>query len=107
MDLRRRRGPEALRRALRILPIALRHQRPAMDQFARLVVGSNAAVGATDEDFRIRDRAAHRGRMAGDQRGVEIGRTTCLRSAETTSELQSLLRISVAVLCFKKQKLED
>src|SRR3546814_4477939 len=61
------------------------HKRPAMDQFARLVVGSNAAVGATDEDFRIRDRAAHRGRMAGDQRGVEIGRTKCLGQPDRKS----------------------
>src|SRR5690606_38415100 len=56
-----------------ILPIAFRHQGSAMHEFARLIIGGDAPVGAADQDFSVGYRAAHRGGMAGDERRVEIG----------------------------------
>src|SRR3546814_2726594 len=49
------------------------------------------------------DRAA---RCADPDPGL-FQRRTCLRSEEHTSELQSLMRISYAVLCLKKKKIRE
>src|SRR3546814_4756379 len=41
--------------------------------------------------------------QAADRPVLEEGRTTCCRSEEHTSELQSLMRISYAVFCLQKK----
>src|SRR3546814_1244720 len=48
--------------------------------------------------------AAHRARDLGVRSCVGVGdKLACVRSEEHTSELQSLMRISYAVFCLKKQ----
>ena len=73
-----RRRPEPFGSALRILPVPLRDERTAMHQFALFLRVGHRALIVDDEDFRERDRLAHRGRMAVDKVRVEIGRTECL-----------------------------
>src|SRR3546814_3164103 len=40
-------------------------------------------------------------------RKLALAQATCLRSEEHTSELQSLMRISYAVFCLKKKKINS
>ncbi len=58
-----------------VLPIPLRHQRPAMHQLALFVRTRDCAVIIDHQHFGMGYRGAHRGRMAVDQRRIEIGRT--------------------------------
>src|SRR3546814_1095850 len=54
-----------------------------------------------------RDREAHRELVAvSDRRVAALDNRDIERSEEHTSELQSLMRISYAVFCLKKKKLE-
>src|SRR3546814_10897277 len=74
----------------------------------------DVAVGVDQEAARIEQRAlvvglrreqpriAHPAARAADVAGLEL--TGGLRSEEHTSELQSLMRISYAVFCLKKNK---
>src|SRR3546814_6408498 len=56
--------------------------------------------------WHLRDdgRAGGRGRAHAVSRGTVHGRSVLPRSEEHTSELQSLMRISYAVFCLKKQE---
>src|SRR3546814_8966087 len=69
-------------------------QIPAREQMIR-PVPSRQGLGGTGVQF-----VAVAGR---DQRPVRMG-APCERSEEHTSELQSLMRISYAVFCLKKNK---
>src|SRR3546814_15534367 len=66
------------------------------------------AVGRAPLDAVVAGRAVATERIAGDGPVVGVRRPDCgqgggLRSEEHTSELQSLMRISYAVFCLKKQ----
>ena len=67
-----RRGLEALRRALRVVPVAERHERAAVHELALLTGLAARAVLAHDEDLRTRDRLADRVGPAVDLRGIEV-----------------------------------
>src|SRR3546814_4765946 len=56
-------------------------------------------------DAEIFDRAGERKAVRRDDADVGFAVDEILRSEEHTSELQSLMRISYAVLCLKKRKL--
>src|SRR3546814_2129304 len=71
-------------------------QRRGRDGVARARRPAGDRIGVETGDFDRRDRrraASHGERRCGEQ-----------RSEEHTSELQSLMRISYAVFCFKKKK---
>ena len=68
-----RRG-EALGGALRVVPIALRDQRPGVDQLALLARRGLAAVGADDHQLGEGDGGADAVGMLVDQRRIEAGR---------------------------------
>src|SRR3546814_10072801 len=62
-----------------------------------------------DRDQRRRDRDDRPPvdpRRAAHRRAIEAGGGDVARSEEHTSELQSLMRISYAVFCLKKKKIE-
>ena len=71
---KRRRGTKAFGCAFGVLPVPLRHQRPAMDQFA-LFIGRSGLPGIVDnENLGKRNGAADGCRMPVHQHGIEIGR---------------------------------
>ena len=55
----------------RILPIALRHQRPAVDQLALLAIGGKGACIVHHQNFGMGNGLAHAGRVAVNQRGIK------------------------------------
>src|SRR3546814_8998003 len=71
---------------------------------ARAVAGHRALPSLCHGAF-MGDRGAARGERAGGGGGAgrAVRRTRTRRSEEHTSELQSLMRISYAVFCFKKK----
>src|SRR3546814_10366730 len=75
------------------------------DRPGRRRAGRGVQAQAGERARHPRDR---RGGVGKNRRGGGIGRRTIisitLRSEEHTSELQSLMRISYAVFCLKKQK---
>src|SRR3546814_7678048 len=89
------------RRRLRLHREALRHRAPRERRRPRAgeappgAGGAQAAPGAGD---RQRPRSPPGRPLAGDRAAARPG-----RSEEHTSELQSLMRISYAVLCLKKK----
>src|SRR5690606_4609261 len=70
---RRRCWAESFGSALCVLPIALRNQRAAMDQFALLPIRRHIAVIADHQNLGMGDSFAHRCRVTVDQRWIEIG----------------------------------
>src|SRR3546814_2673803 len=61
------------------------------------------------EQVRLGDRLFHGDAEAQEQLGVKLSNTgmaCAMRSEEHTSELQSLMRISYAVFCLKKKRIE-
>src|SRR3546814_5035257 len=78
---------------------SLRTRSAAVDDRA-VARGSCARTG--DEADRTADRRRRRG-LATEQRDA---RRTARRSEEHTSELQSLMRITDAVFCLKKQNIQ-
>ena len=81
MTGRRRSRPEPFRSALRILPIALRHQRAAMDQFAFLPRRGDGAIVPDHQHFGEGNRLAHRSRVRVHQCRVEERGAECLGQA--------------------------
>src|SRR3546814_2332861 len=69
---------------------------------AELMIGGHA-VGGLDR-LGIGDPSRHRARIIGQVAGAQRPPRADMRSEEHTSELQSLMRISYAVLCLKKNK---
>src|SRR3546814_6837282 len=69
-------------------------------QFDQLAVDD----AETDGNLTILLRAPRADGRAGDRREVGPAQAPASRSEEHTSELQSLMRISYAVFCLKKQK---
>src|SRR3546814_3330783 len=59
-------------------------------------------LAARIPEGRAGSRSEHRRGLAAHD--DHVGGTSCERSEEHTSELQSLMRISYAVLCLKKKK---
>src|SRR3546814_5838130 len=57
--------------------------------------------------FRWSNRKLEQGHPAQSARSACISDTKCDRSEEHTSELQSLMRISYAVFCLKKKKINS
>src|SRR3546814_8982101 len=85
------------RRALRRLVLELRRHHAAV------IGGGRREIGA-DLRHPPRDRATVA--IAGDEdRSLPLQRVDAGRSEEHTSELQSLMRISYAVFCLKKKKI--
>ena len=64
---------EPLGATRRVLPIALRDQRPAMDQLAFRAVSGHCALIVDHQNFGVRNGFAHRGGVAVNQHGVKIG----------------------------------
>src|SRR3546814_10490160 len=105
MSLLSRVGRRAVQSSVR--PIRLHHERLRVD-LERNIVGQE--FQAADEDHGVGSIVEHEGRVAAtalvvdavEGRGGRHGAR--IRSEEHPSELQSLTRISYAVLCLKKQK---
>src|SRR3546814_10186198 len=62
---------------------------------------------AADQGIEEGDCGRHVGLPGRDDVGPRIAFAAAPRSEEHTSELQSLMRISYAVFCLKKKKIED
>src|SRR3546814_8575182 len=73
---------------------------------AHALLGLGEILGRQDVARLIRQRSVQRDEIGARQQRIEIGflDTQFDRSEEHTSELQSLMRISYAVFCLKKQK---
>src|SRR3546814_3426469 len=86
------------REAVRLQPERL-HQRHVVAPAAVMIARDLAGVALGDHQPRIVGEAPpdRRARAIGERRALD------LRSEEHTSELQSLMRISYAVFCLKKQ----
>src|SRR3546814_5592512 len=68
--------------------------------------GLDQLLAAHKAQFAVGDVARHRAARRDDRVGTDPDRRDerAVRSEENTSELQSLMRISYAVLCLKKKK---
>src|SRR3546814_4720648 len=85
----------------------------SIDEQAREAAGTGLEIGIAHAPAggRLEHGAGAVGREMLLQQGIEIGHRMALpddaaRSEEHTSELQSLMRISYAVFCLKKKKIQ-
>src|SRR3546814_3930262 len=65
------------------------------------ITGFNAATGVVSYSYTLLDNEAHANADGANSLSEQFA---VVRSEEHTSELQSLMRISYAVFCLKKQK---
>src|SRR3546814_1577783 len=74
--------------------------RPAVEAVAALA----GMLGLVHRDVAVLHQRGGAGGIVGEQGDADRGAEEHLRSEEHTSELQSLMRISYAVFCLKKNK---
>src|SRR3546814_4312483 len=91
---------------IRMLLVRLVHQRLGEARLVALVMAEAAIAPHIDDDIAVEFLAELDRHLAGEghRLGIVAVDVEDRRSEEHTSELQSLMRISYAVFCLKKQK---